>query len=77
MEDRLDQEAKELLIRIDERTHATDEKIKNVVIKHLDDHNTRIRKVERRQQWLFGLGSGLAFIGGVGLAWLKTKLGIH
>lgn len=82
----LNQEARELLIRIDERTShiATrqDEILDRFESHELQDREDfrtvfeRLNKVEKRQNWIMGVGSGLMVAGGLIGAWLKTKLGL-
>ena len=82
----MDLEQKELLVRIDERTKGMDAK-SDVLLARFDDHEkkdredfrevySRLNTLEKRQNWLFGVGSGIAFLFGIAAAWIKTTFNL-
>jgi|Deesub1362A_J573_1020465.scaffolds.fasta_scaffold04856_7 hypothetical protein len=52
----MDEDAKEMLSRIDERTKYIQSKL-TTHCKQLDDHNKRINKMENRLAYMAGIGT--------------------
>jgi hypothetical protein len=77
---------REAVARIDERTETIlggMEEFKKALREHEDrdrmdfkELHHRVTSVERKQNWMLGIGTAVAFAAGSVLVWVRTTLGI-